>query len=79
MSLTTLPLPGGPVDGAVGLLPWIAVGDVRVAPVRVGAVAGRGTGFSDPACAGNLGQGLLERFRLVFDYPRRRVAAIERR
>lgn len=72
----TLPLPGGPVEVAVATLGSLELAGRQFDNLRCLFVLGYGTGFSDPSCAGNLGQEVLRSFRMVFDYPHERIALL---
>jgi len=74
MKSVKLPLPGGEMETAVGPVPWFEFGGDRSENVRAICVVSQGTGFADPACAGNLGQVLLSTRKLVFDYPNASIA-----
>lgn len=68
MNSVKIPLPGGEMETAVGPIPWFEFGGEKTENVRSICVVSQGTGFADPAVAGNLGQVLLVNRRLVFDY-----------
>jgi hypothetical protein len=74
MASLKLPLPGGTVDATMGPIAWLELAGRRVENFRGLCVLGRGTGFDDAACAGNVGQDVLADLRLVFDYSSRRAA-----
>jgi hypothetical protein len=70
----TSPLRVGTVDVALGKLAWFEIAGHRFEDATVGfALPGDGP-FADPYVAGNLGVAFLKPFRIVLDYPRRRMA-----
>lgn len=61
------------MDVAVGVLDWIELGGKRLETQAVTFATSEAGVLGDPYFDGNLGQGLLQKFRVLFDYPRARI------
>ena len=68
---------GGAVASRTARLAWFEFGGHRFQDLEVELAAKTG-GFSDPYTVGNIGMGILRRFRIVFDFGNRRVAFVPR-
>jgi hypothetical protein len=64
---------GGPVRSFVTRAPALTLGSVRAPRPIVSLSSARHGAFSDPGYDGNIGSGLLKRFRVTFDYPRQLI------
>ncbi len=64
---------GGSVTGVVGVLPSLSVCNERLDSLTVSFSTAESGVFAGSTTAGNIGVGLLKRFRLTFDYGRERV------
>jgi hypothetical protein len=64
---------GGPVRSFVTRAPALMLGAVPVSRPIVSLSSARRGAFSDPGYDGNVGSGLLKRFRVTFDYSRQRL------
>ena len=64
---------GGPVMARVGRARTLELGGARVDWPVTALYAGAHGAFADEALAGNIGGGVLHRFRATFDYSRRRM------
>jgi hypothetical protein len=64
---------GGPVKGELVRVPEFAMGGVRVRGIVARLSLQKAGDFNTSALAGTIGSGILKRFRLTFDYPRRRM------
>ena len=64
---------GGAVHGWRGRLPAFEIAGQRVERLPVTFLEEAGGAFERPSVAGNLGVGVLRRFRVTFDFPRGRV------
>ena len=64
---------GGPERGGVVRLGRLALGGVGVRQVVAALASDRAGGGADKVVAGNVGEGLLHRFNLTFDYARMRI------
>ncbi|MCP5067273.1 MAG: hypothetical protein GY946_11965 [bacterium] len=70
---------GGKGKACLGDLEWFEIGTRRVAPLRVKFSQTDGGVFASSLALGNLGTRMLKPFRLVFDYPRSRLALLPRK
>ena len=61
-----------------GKVDWLEIAGQRFEDLEVEFADGKVGAFADVYTMGNLGQGLLGNFRLVFDYGRERIALIPR-
>ena len=69
---------GGEGSGFLGELEWFELAGRRFEAFQCSfATTDVGT-FADPYTAGNIGQELLEPFRLLFDYPGERIGLVPR-
>lgn len=62
---------GGELDLGIGRLPGLRIGRFEIERPLV--LLARDGSFAEPGAAGNIGCGLLRRFRTIFDYPHGRV------
>ncbi len=69
---------GGRSSGYGGELEWFQLGGRRFEAFEASFATTEVGTFSDPYTAGNIGQELLEPFRILFDYPRDRIALVAR-
>jgi hypothetical protein len=69
---------GGSGGGFFGELEWFELAGRRFEAFECGFATTEIGTFADPYTAGNIGQGLLEPFRIVFDYPQARIALLSR-
>jgi hypothetical protein len=64
---------GGDVTARIGRVTQLQIGTFRLSrPITVFAEDKAGA-FADPALVGNIGQQIARRFRLLFDYSRKRI------
>jgi hypothetical protein len=69
---------GGTVEMLRGQLYWLEMGEHRWQDVSM-SVAGESQGvLADEAIAGLVGTGLLGSFRVLIDYPNKRIALVEK-
>lgn len=64
---------GGPERGGVVRLGRMTLGGVEVGSVSAALALDTAGGGADKAVSGNVGEGILHRFNLVFDYSRMRI------
>ena len=69
---------GGDGSGYTGELEWFELAGRRFETFRCAFATTEVGTFADPYTAGNIGQELLEPFRLLFDYPGERIGLIPR-
>lgn len=62
----------------IGKLDWFEIGGDRISDVQTGFFEGLKGWAGDPFAAGTVGGRILEKYRLVFDYPNRRAAFIDK-
>lgn len=67
----------GAVASRTGKLAWFELGGHRFENLEV-ELAAKSGGFSDPYTVGNIGVGVLCRFRIIFDFGNKRVAFVPR-
>ncbi len=65
---------GGVIQARSGKLGWFEIGGRRFEPLEAQFSLAESGAFTDPYTAGNVGGDVLSRFRIVFDYPRKRIA-----
>jgi hypothetical protein len=69
---------GGTTLASTGPLAWFAIGGRRFENPTVTFARPAEGSFLDTYTLGNVGQTFLTPFRIVFDYPRRRIAFVPR-
>lgn len=69
---------GGRGSGYLAELEWFELGGRRFEAIEATFATTEVGTFSDPYTAGNIGQELLEPFRILFDYPHDRLALVPR-
>jgi hypothetical protein len=67
---------GGVTESKTGALDWFELGGTRIEKPLVGFQTAQEGIFSNPYRVGNIGMGLLGRFRLILDYAHERIAFI---
>lgn len=76
----TTPARAGGVGGAIslraGTLGWFELGGHRFEVPSVRFATGEKGAFADDYLLGNIGNGFLSAFRIVFDYPNKRIAFV---
>lgn len=65
---------GGISSGQTGTLAWFDLGGHRFEKPKVGFATASEGAFADEYMVGNIGNGFLSAFVMVFDYPNRRIA-----
>ncbi len=69
---------GGLVKMQQGTLEWFELGGVRFEHPVVGFAQSDKGAFADPYIAGNIGIGFMKSFRIVFNYPAKKIAFVRR-
>jgi hypothetical protein len=69
---------GGMAPERVGELEWFELGGHRFQKPRVAFSQAKTGAFADEYAAGNIGTGFLEPFRIVFNYPQKKIALVKR-
>jgi Aspartyl protease len=68
---------GGTLDARIGTLDWFQVGRQRIEKPTALFLSPHEGALDDPYVTGTFGSGILKNRKIVFDYPRRRIAFSE--